>query len=416
MFLEKLGLYSKFSYLCDMKYRAYKYRLYPNGEQRVLISKHFGSCRFVYNYALAKKVKAYQTDGTNLSRFNIQADLPNMKKSEEYCWLKEVNSLSLQAALANLDSAYIKFFRERKGFPKFKSKKDSKQSFSIPQNTKVDFENSRVFIPKFKGGIKARLHRTFSGVVKTSTITRNSTGKYFISILVEVDEPDIPMKPFCENKAVGIDIGVKTFAVLSDGTDIPNPKHLKQSLNKVKHLQRSLSRKSKGSKNREKARKNLALAYEKVVNQRGDFMHKVTKFLVSNYDTICLEDLNVKGMMKNHCIAQALSDIAIGTFNTMMEYKAKEHGVNILRIGRFEPSSKMCTCGYINSKLTLSMRRWTCPECGANHDRDLLAANNIKRFAFRNINTVGTTEIHACGDMSENTRSAQEAHESLVHG
>lgn len=392
-----------------MKYRAYKYRLYPNDEQKVLIAKHLGSCRFIYNYALAKKVKAFQTDKTNLSRFDIQAELPDMKKSKEYCWLKEVNSLSLQASLANLDSAYTKFFREYKGFPKFKSKKDSKQSFSIPQNTKVDFENGRVFIPKFKGGIKARLHRTFEGIVKTSTITRTTTGKYFISILVEVNELDVSMKPICESKAVGIDLGIKTFAVLSDGTEIPNHKYLKQSLDKVKRLQRSLSHKTKGSKNRDKAMRKLALAHEKVTNQRNDFLHKVTKYLVSNYDTICLEDLNVKGMVKNHHLAQALSDIAIGTFNTILEYKAKESGVNILRIGRFEPSSKMCTCGYINSNLTLAMREWVCPECGTIHDRDLLAANNIKRFAFRNINTVGATEIYACGDMNRVTCSAQEA-------
>ena len=399
-----------------MKYRAYKYRLYPNEEQKVLIAKHLGSCRFIYNYALDKKVRAYQTDKTNLSRFDIQADLPNMKKSEEYCWLKEVNSLSLQASLANLDSAFTKFFREHKGFPRFKSKKDGKQSFSIPQNTRVDFENGRIFIPKFKGGIKTKFHRTFEGIVKSSTISRTATGKYFVSILVEVNEPDMPMKPICENKTVGIDLGIKTFAVLSDGTEIPNPKHLKQSLDKVKKLQRSLSHKNKGSKNRDKARRKLALAHEKVTNRRNDFLHKVTSYLVNNYDTICLEDLNVKGMVKNHHLAQALEDISIGAFNTLLEYKAKERGVNILRIGRFEPSSKMCTCGYINHKLTLSMRRWKCPVCGAVHDRDLLAANNIKRFAFRNINTVGTTEIYACGDMSEDAHSAQEAYESSVRG
>lgn len=399
-----------------MKYRAYKYRLYPNKQQEVLLAKHFGCCRFIYNYALDKKVKAYQKDKTNLSRFDIQADLPNMKKSEEYCWLKDVNSLSLQASLANLDSAYTKFFREHKGFPRFKSKKDGKQSFSIPQNTRVDFEKGRIFIPKFKGGIKTKFHRTFEGIVKSSTISRTATGKYFVSILVEVNEPDVPMKPICENKTVGIDLGIKTFAVLSDGTEIPNPKHLKQSLDKVKKLQRSLSHKNKGSKNRDKARRKLALAHEKVTNRRNDFLHKVTSYLVNNYDTICLEDLNVKGMVKNHHLAQALEDISIGTFNTLLEYKAKERGVNILRIGRFEPSSKMCTCGYINHNLTLAMREWICPKCGSTHDRDLLAANNIKRFAFRNINTVGTTEIYACGDMSEDAHSAQEAHESSVCG
>ena len=383
-----------------MKYRAYKYRLYPNKQQEVLLAKHFGCCRLIYNYALDKKVRAYQTDKTNLSRFDIQADLPNMKKSEEYCWLKDVNSLSLQASLANLDSAFTKFFREHKGFPRFKSKKDSKQSFSIPQNTRVDFENGRIFIPKFKGGIKTKFHRTFEGIVKSSTISRTATGKYFVSILVEVNEPDVPMKPICENKTVGIDLGIKTFAVLSDGTEIPNPKHLKQSLDKVKKLQRSLSHKNKGSKNRDKARRKLALAHEQVTNRRNDFLHKVTSYLVNNYDTICLEDLNVKGMVKNHHLAQALEDISIGTFNTLLEYKAKERGVNILRIGRFEPSSKMCTCGYINHNLTLSMRRWKCPVCGAVHDRDLLAANNIKRFALNKLNTAGTAEIKACGDMA----------------
>lgn len=383
-----------------MKYRAYKYRLYPNKQQEVLLAKHFGCCRFIYNYALDKKIKAYQKDKTNLSRFDIQADLPKMKKSEEYHWLSEVNSLSLQAALANLDSAFVKFFREKKGFPNFKSKKASKQSFSIPQNTRVKFDEGRVYIPKFRQGIKARFHRKFEGLVKTSVITRTSTGKYYISILVEVNEVDATLKPISENKAVGIDLGIKTFAVLSDGMEIQNHKYLKRSIKKVKRLQRSLSKKAKGSKNREKARLRLAVAHERVCNQRNDFLHQVTHRLVANYDTICLETLSASNMVKNHRLAQALEDIAINRFNTLLEYKAKKHGVNILRIGRFEPSSKMCTCGYINHNLTLSMRRWKCPFCGVVHDRDLLAANNIKRFVFNKLNTAGTAEIKACGDMA----------------
>lgn len=399
-----------------MKYRAYKYRIYPNEEQEVLISKHFGCCRFIYNYALEKKIKAYQTEKRNLSRFDIQSELPSMKKSEEHGWLKEVNSQSLQASLAYLDSAYSKFFKEKKGFPKFKSKNDNRQSFSIPSSTKVDFENNRVFIPKFKNGIKAKLHRSFEGKIKTSTITKTPTGKYFISILVEVYDPDVPMKPISENQAIGLDIGIKTFAILSDGIKIENPKHLRKSVKKVKRLQRSLSRKTKESKNRNKTRLRLASAHERVTNRRNDFLHKTTRYLVDNYDTICLETLNVKGMVKNHHLAQALNDISIGTFNGILEYKAKEEGVNILRIGRFEPSSRMCTCGYINKNLTLSMRKWICPECHVEHDRDLLAANNIKRFAFRNINTAGTVEIHACGDMNGVACSAQEAHESLARG
>lgn len=399
-----------------MKYRAYKYRLYPNKQQEVLLAKHFGCCRFIYNYALDKKVKAYQEDKTNLSRFDIQADLPKMKKSEEYKWLSEVNSLSLQAALANLDSAFVKFFREKKGFPNFKSKKASKKSFSIPQNTMVNFDEGRVYIPKFRQGIKTRFHRKFDGLVKTSVITRSSTGKYYISVLVEVNEVDVTPKPISENKAVGIDFGIKTFAVLSDGTEIQNHKYLKRSIKKVKRLQRSLSKKVKGSKNREKSRLRLARVHERVRNQRNDFIHQVTHRLVANYDTICLETLSASNMVKNQRLAQALEDIAINRFNTLLEYKAKKHGVNILRIGRFEPSSKMCTCGYINHNLTLAMREWICPKCGSIHDRDFLAANNIKRFAFRNINTVGTTEIYACGDMSEDAHSAQEAHEYSVRG
>ena len=235
-----------------------------------------------------------------------------------------------------------------------------------------------VFIPKFKSGIKAKIHRTFEGIVKSSTISRTATGKYFISILVEMNEHNTPMRPICENKTVGIDLGIKTFAVISDGTEIPNPKYLNKSLDKIKKLQRSLSRKAKGSKNREKSRIKLALAHEKVVNRRNNFLHKVTYYLVNNYDTICLEDLNVKGMVKNHHLAQSLLDISIGAFNTILEYKAKERGINILRIGRFEPSSRLCTCGYINRSLTLNIREWVCPECGSIHDRDLLAANNIK--------------------------------------
>ena len=399
-----------------MKYKAYKYRIYPTKRQEVLIAKHLGCCRFLYNYALDKKVKAYQKDKANISRYQIQAELPMMKKSDEYHWLSEVNSLSLQAALANLDSAFVKFFREKKGFPKFKSKKENRQSFSIPQNTRVNYDEGKVYIPKFKEGIKACFHRKFEGLVKTSVIIRTSTGKYYISILVEVNEVDAAPKPISENKAVGIDLGIKTFAVLSDGTEIQNHKYLKRSIKKVKRLSRSLSKKAKGSKNREKARLRLARAHERVCNQRNNFLHQVTHRLVANYDTICLETLSASNMVKNHHLAQALEDIAINRFNTLLEYKAKEYGVNILRIGRFEPSSKMCTCGYINHDLTLSMRTWKCPVCGAVHDRDLLAANNIKRFAFNKLNTAGTAGIKACGDMSKGTCAAHEAHESLAHG
>ena len=399
-----------------MRYKAYRYRLYPNKEQQESINKHIGCCRYIYNYGLEMKTKAYQESKKAISRFDIQRELPKLKKNEETSFLKEVNSLSLQASLACLDNAFTRFFKEKKGFPKFKSKKDSKQSFQIVQNTKVDFESNRIYIPKFKEGIKCKLHRTFEGEIKTSTISKTPTGKYFISILVKLED-DIPTKiPIDENKAIGIDLGIKTFATLSDGQEIQNPRNLKSAIKKLKRLQRKLSKKVNGSNNREKARKKLAVQYEKVTNRRNDFLNKTTYCLVSTYDTICLETLSVKNMMKNHHLAQALSDVAIGRFNQLIEQKAEWYGKNILRIGRFEPSSKTCVCGYINKELKLSQRVWTCPNCGKTHKRDLLAANNIKRFAFCKNNTAGTAEINACGDMILNGESAQEAHKSLVCG
>ena len=397
-----------------MRYKAYRYRLYPNKEQQELINKHIGCCRYVYNYGLEMKIKAYQESKKAISRFDIQRKLPMLKKNEETSFLKEVNSLSLQATLACLDNAFTRFFKEKKGFPKFKTKRETKQSFQIVQNTNVDFTTDRIYIPKFKEGIKCKLHRTFDGEIKTSTISRTPTGKYFISILVKLQD-DMPTKrPIDENKAIGIDLGIKTFATLSDGQEIQNPRNLKNAMKKLKRLQRKLSKKAKGSSNREKARKKLAIQYEKITNKRNDFLEKVTCYLVSTYDTICLETLCAKNMMKNHHLAQALSDISIGRFNQLIEQKAEWYGNNILKIGRFEPSSKACVCGYINKELKLSQRVWTCPKCGRVHQRDLLAANNIKRFAFCKNNTAGTAEINACGDMIIDRESAQEAHKSFV--
>ena len=398
-----------------MRYKAYKYRIYPNKEQQELIGKHIGCCRFVYNLCLEKKINAYKTSKKNLSKFDLMKLLPALKKEQETSFLKEVNSLSLQAAICNLDNAYQRFFKEKKGFPKFKSKRNARQSFQIKQNTYVDFDEKKVFIPKFKEGIKCRFHRFFDGKIKTSTISRTSTGRYYISILVELDDNNPSKKPIDESKAVGIDLGIKTFATLSNGKEIPNPRNLKNALARLKKLQRRLSKKVKGSNNREKARRVLACQYERVANRRNDFLEKVTHQLVTSYDTICLETLSPSNMMKNHHLAQALSDIAIGRFNQLIEYKAEWYGVNILRIGKFEPSSKMCSCGYIYRDLKLSQRVWTCPNCGRTNQRDLLAANNIKAFAFnKRHNTVGTTEIYACGDMKPVRDSAQEAHKFLV--
>ena len=398
-----------------MRYKAYKYRIYPNKKQQELINKHIGCCRFVYNLCLEKKINAYKTSKKSISCFELINLLPSLKKEQETSFLKEVSAQSLQAAIRNLDSAYKKFFKEKKGFPKFKSKRNAKQSFQIVQKTYVDFDKKKVCVPKFREGIKCRFHRFFDGKIKTSTITRTSTGRYYISILVELDDDNPQKKPIDENKAVGIDLGIKTFATLSNGKEISNPKNLKNALTRLKRLQRRLSKKVNGSNNREKARRVLACQYERVTNRRNDFLEKVTHQLVTSYDTICLETLSAKNMIKNHHLAQALSDIAIGRFNQLIDQKAEWYGVNILRIGRFEPSSKMCSCGYVYRDLKLSQRVWTCPNCGRTNQRDLLAANNIKAFAFnKRYNTAGTAEIHACGDMNPVRDSAQETHKYLV--
>lgn len=390
--------------------RAYKYRCYPTKEQEVLLAKHFGCSRWIYNYALDKKVKAYQTTKESLSRFTIQKDLPTLKRSEETSWLKEVNSQSLQASLENLDKAFTKFFRDKRGFPKFKSKHDNKQSFSVPQNGIIDFETNTISLPKFKTPIKCKLHRKFEGNSKTVTVSKTPTGKYFVSVLVEVNENIPELKPIDESKAVGIDLGIKTFAVLSNGEKIQNPKHIKSSLKRLKKQQRRVSKKVKGSNNRKKAVKKLAVLHEKVSNKRNDFLHKTTAKLVSEHDTLCLETLKPSNMIKNHKLAQALSDISIGKFNEILEYKAKWNGVNILRIGQFQPSSKICTCGVINKELKLSDREWICQSCGEIHDRDELAANNIKRFAFSKNNTAGIVGFQACGDEGLPLSVKQEAH------
>ena len=389
-----------------MKYKTFKYRIYPNNEQQELILRHIGCSRWIYNYGLEKKIKSYQETGKGLSMFDIKKELPILKESEDTKWLKEVNSQSLQESLVHLDKAFTKFFKEKKGFPKFKSKKNNRQTFSIPQSTIVNFENNTIDIPKFKKSIKIILHRKFEGKIKTSTINKTSTDKYFISILVELNENNPIKKPICESQAIGIDLGIKTFATLSNSVEIKNPKYLRKSLNNLKKAHRKMSKKINGSNNYKKSVKNLAILHEKVANKRLDFLHKTTHYLTTNYDTLCLETLKPCNMIKNHKLAQALNDIAIGKFNEILDYKAEWYGCNVLKIGQFEPSSKMCSCGVINKELKLSDRTWTCKSCSVTHDRDLLAANNIKHFAFLKNNTAGTAEIHAYGDMNEITRSA----------
>jgi putative transposase len=372
--------------------RAFKYRLYPTTEQQTAFAKHFGCARWLYNWGLNKKTTAYKETQKSISRFELQAELPLLKKTEETAWLSEVNSQSLQAALEHLDKAYTRFFREKKGFPSFKSK-HGKNSFSVPQNTKVSFEASTLTLPKI-GAVEAVFHRTFEGKVKTVTVSKTATGKYFASILVELSVALRPqtapsLVPIEETFTIGIDVGLKDFATLSTGEKIANPKHLKKSLKRLKYLQYKHSKKAKGGKNREKARKRLAKRYEKVTNQRNDFLHKFSTRIVRENQTVCVENLNIAGMMKNHNLAQAIGDVSWSKFLTMVEYKCAWSGKNFVQIGRFEPSSKQCPCGKRNDALTLADRVWQC-ECGLEHDRDMLAACNIKAFGLKKmLNNVG---------------------------
>jgi len=367
--------------------KTFKYRLYPSKAQAELINKHCGCARFIYNFGLNAKIETYQKEKKSLTCIDIGNLLPDLKKQN--IWLKEVNSQSLQMSLRNLDNAYQKFFREKKGFPKFKSKKDNKQSFQIPQHSNIDFSNNLLFIPKFKKGIKIVLHRKFEGKIKTITISKTCTNKYFASILVDTTDI-IPNKtPISENKAIGIDLGIKHFATLSNGIKIENPKHLKKSLTRLKTLQQRLSKKVKGSNNRNKARLKVAKQYEKVTNQRNDFLHKLSTSLLNQYDTLCLETLSVKDLIERKELSQAISDCSWSNFNSMLEYKANWYGKNILRLGRFEPSSKICSCGIINNELTLSDRKWTCKACGLTHDRDILASCNILKYCFHKQNIIG---------------------------
>ena len=365
--------------------RAYKYRLYPTDEQKVLFAKTFGCCRFVYNWALNMKITAYKERKETVSFVLLSRQIAN-KLKPEHEWLSEVNAQSLQSALRNLDTAYTNFFRNTKavGFPRFKSRKD-RQSFQNPQRGSVDFERGTVSIPKAKD-IPAVLHRKFKGTVKTVTISMTPSGKYFASVLVDTEIHELPATAIQSGTTLGIDLGIKSLAVCSDGRTFGNPKNLQRSLDRLKLFQKRLSRKQKGSANRNKARIKVARLQEHIANQRKDNLHKITHALThdSQVRTICMEDLNVKGMQRNHHLAQAVGDASFGMFLTLLEYKCKWYGVNLIKIGRFAPSSKTCgKCGYLYKGLKLSERSWTCPECGTHHDRDLNAACNIKEFGLK---------------------------------
>lgn len=355
--------------------RSYKYRIYPTVSQAVLISKHIGSVRFLYNLALEIKQIAYASKQINLSRYDLQLQLKDLKS--ECVWLTEVNSQSLLVALMNLDAAYLRFFKGQNKFPTFK-KKSNAGSFNVPQSARL--EGNNLSIPKFREGIKVILHRPIKGTIRQATVSRTSTEKYFVSILCETGETIKNKTKIKAATAVGIDLGIKSFLVASDGKTFDNPKFLRKAQSRLKFTQRKYS-KYKGKRTKHK----LATLHEKVTNKRKDFLHKTSTELIKNHDSFCIEDLNINGMVKNHILARSISDAGWGEFVRQLKYKAEWNGKNVLRIGRFEPSSRTCSnCGSINRQLTLKDREWACNGCGAILDRDINAAINIKNFALRN--------------------------------
>jgi len=364
--------------------KAFRYRIYPKQDQEEKINQNIGCSRWIYNYALAKKKKAWQEEKKSLSRYDIQRDIPELKKAEETRWLKEADAKALILSLQNLDNAYQKFFREHKGYPKFKSKGKSKQNYTTYQRVKIDWENNKLTIPKNKN-IKIVLHRKFIGEIKQVTISKTPTGKYYASIMVKTKESEKKKREVNEKTAIGIDLGIKTFITISDGRKIDNPKILYKYEKKLTREQKRLSRKKKGSNNKDKQRIKVARIHEKVTNIRKDFLHKLSTELTheKQVKSIILENLNVSGMLRNRHLSKAIANVSWSKFVELLTYKCDWYGVNLIKIGRFEPSSKLCSkCGIINDKLTLEDREWVCPNCGSKLDRDLNASINIKRFGL----------------------------------
>ena len=372
-------------------FKAYKYRMYPNKEQVKQIWQHIGTCRFLYNWSLEQKIKAYQSENKSLNMYDLNMMIPELKK--EFDWMKETNAQSLQAVNRNVETAFKNFFRRKTDFPKFKSKKNPVQSFQVPQSYEVLMGKNKIKLPKI-GVIKTILHRTFEGQLKTATVSATNTGKYYISVLVDDGLKEPEPAPFNSSNTVGIDVGLTSFLVTSDGQKEDNPKYLKNSLVRLKHLQQSVSRKVKGSNNRRKAIQKVSVLHEQIANQRSDFLHKHSSKYVSENQAIAVETLNVSGMLKNHCLARSISDVGWSEFSRQLEYKCIRQGKTLLKIGRFEPSSKMCSvCGTINHNLTLKDRVWTCDSCSNTHDRDINAAINIKKMALQGQNLLPTFRV-----------------------
>ena len=352
--------------------KSFKYRIYPTQEQENLIQKTFGCSRFIYNYFLNKKIELYKSEKKSITYNECSKDLTLLKN--EIDWLKEPDKCSLQNSLKDLDNAYRKFFKEKSGFPRFKSKKNNKKSYRT--NSNIKFSDGYIQLPKL-GKLKLSNDKMIpQGRILNATLSQSPSGKYFISLCCM----DVEIKPLERTEhTIGIDLGIKHFAITSDGEVFSNPKHLEKSLQKLAKLQRELSRKPKGSSNRNKARIKVARLYEKITNQRKDFLQKLTTNLVRENDVICIESLNVAGMMKNKKLARQIGDVSWHEFTRQLEYKSNWYGRQLIKIDTFYASSQTCNvCGNKNPNVKdLSVREWTCPVCSTTHDRDLNASINI---------------------------------------